>query len=134
MQDTFVKAWKSMQRFENRNEESEKAWLMRIALNTCRDYRRGTWFRRVDLQAEMEKLPPALLAVTDEERDAFLDVMRLPQKQRQVILLRYEQNMTIREMAEALGVTASTVHHRLKQAENALRMGMEGGDYNEAQS
>ena len=133
-QDTFVKAWRSMRRFENRHEGSEKAWLMRIALNTCRDYKRGMWFRRVDLVGEMEKLPPALLAVNDEDRETFLDVMRLPGKLRQVILLRYDQNMTLREMAEALGLTLSTVHHRLKQAEDALRMGMEGGDSNEAKS
>ncbi len=35
-QDTFVKAWKALDTF--RNDSSEKTWLIRIAVNTCRDY------------------------------------------------------------------------------------------------
>lgn len=38
MQDTFIKAWKHMAQW---NGQSEKAWLMRIAVNTCRDYHRS---------------------------------------------------------------------------------------------
>ena len=128
MQDTFVKAWRNIKRFENRYGGSERAWLTRIAVNTCRDYRRSLWFRHVELKSELDRLPPVLIAVNDEERETFLDVMRLPEKYRQVILLRYDQNMTIREMGEALGVTASSVHHRLKKAEEALRMTLEGRD------
>ena len=134
MQDTFVKAWRSMKRFVNRGGGSEKAWLMRIAVNTCRDYRRSIWFRRINLHGEMDRLPPAAIAVSDEERETFLDVMRLPENLRQVILMRYDQNMTIREMGEALGLTASSVHHRLKKAEKALRMTLEGRDGHETQS
>lgn len=132
MQDSFVKAWRNMKAFENRREGSEKAWLLRIAINTCNDYRRGMWFRRVDLPGEMEKLPPALISVSPKERDLFLDVMQLPGKYRQVILLRYYQNLTLKEMGEVLGLAPSSIHHRLKKAEEMIRRGLEGRDTVEA--
>jgi len=125
-QDTFIKAWRAMDKFRKQSPASEKAWLMRIAVNTCRDYRRGMWFRKVDLPGEIEKLPPPALQVSDGERETFLDVMRLPDKHRQIILLYYYQQMTLREMGEVLGLKPSSVHHRLKKAEAALRRAWEG--------
>ena len=37
-QDTFIKAWRNLGQF--RGECDERTWLMRIAINTCRDYHR----------------------------------------------------------------------------------------------
>ena len=128
MQDTFVKAWRAMDAFENRHEGAEKAWLMRIAINTCRDLRRGMWFKKVNLTDQMDKLPPALIAITPRERELFLDVLSMPEKYRQVILLHYYQDMTLREMGLVLGLTPSTVHHRLKKAEEMLRHELQGRD------
>ena len=45
MQDTFTKAWKNKSQFEGRENASPKTWLMRIAVNTCKDYRRTQWLR-----------------------------------------------------------------------------------------
>ena len=42
-QETFLKAYKALDSF--RGESSEKTWLMRIAMNTCRDMKRSAWFR-----------------------------------------------------------------------------------------
>lgn len=44
VQETFLKAYQSWDRF--RNECDAKTWLMRIAINTCRDYHRSAWFRK----------------------------------------------------------------------------------------
>ena len=38
VQETFFKAWKSIDQFEGRNGSSEKTWLTRIAINICKDY------------------------------------------------------------------------------------------------
>ena len=46
VQDTFLKAYKHLDSF--RGDSSEKTWLIRIALNGCRDYRRSAWFRYID--------------------------------------------------------------------------------------
>ena len=45
VQDTFLNAWRFMDRFEGRNGCSEKTWLTSIAVNVCRSYRRTKWFQ-----------------------------------------------------------------------------------------
>lgn len=44
VQDTMLKAWRGLDRFEAR--ASEKTWLTAIAVNVCRDYRRLYWYRK----------------------------------------------------------------------------------------
>ncbi len=54
-QETFLKVYRSIGMF--RRESSEKTWLMRIAINTCKDIRRGAWFRHVDRSVSLDHLP-----------------------------------------------------------------------------
>lgn len=95
MQDTFLRAWRAMDTFEQRNGASVKTWLMRIAINVCRDYQRKRWFRHIDMRHALEDLP---------------------------------QGMNLQETADALGISKSTVHTRLKKAEQALKLSLTGGD------
>ena len=88
-QDTWIKAWKHMDMFDRREIANEKAWLLRIAVNTCRDYRRTAWFRHIDRRQALEDLPPRLVAVEPEDHSLALTVMDLPDRYRQVILLYY---------------------------------------------
>ena len=46
VQETFLKAYKGFAQF--RGDSSEKTWLAHIAVNTCRDFQRGAWFRHTD--------------------------------------------------------------------------------------
>ena len=69
MQDTFLKAWKSMPSYERKGIENDKAWLMRIAVNVCRDYRRSAWFRHVDRRVSLDSLPRALEAADGRDRE-----------------------------------------------------------------
>ncbi len=131
MQDTFVKAWRSMDTFEGRNGCSEKTWLMRIAINVCHSYKRTKWFRHVDLSKALDELPPACQAVLPEDRTLFLDILRLPEKYKQVILLYYYQELTLVECAAALSISRSAAHHRLKKARELLRLGLTGRDHDE---
>ena len=63
-----------------------------------------------------------------EDRTLLLDIMQLPDKYKQPILLYYYQDMTIEETAEVLGASKSTIHNRLKKAEGMLRLSLKGGD------
>jgi RNA polymerase sigma-70 factor, ECF subfamily len=131
MQDTFIKAWRSMAKYEGRNGSNEKTWLLRIAINTCKDYRRTAWFRHVDLSRAFKDLPPALRAVTDESRAMFMDVLRLPAALQQVVLLYHFHNMTLAEAAQVLHIGRSTVQHRLRKAYELLRFVPERSDCDE---
>lgn len=126
-QDCFLKAWKAMDGFEQRREGSEKAWLMRIAANTCRDYQRSAWYKRVDRSVPVEELPQSLVAVEDEDRSLFLSILDMPLKQRQVILMYHYQGLSLREVAQALDINLSSAHRRLKKAEALLKEQLMGG-------
>ena len=127
MQDTFLKAWRNLDQFEKRNGASEKTWLMHIALNVCRDYRRTRWFRHVDMSRALEDVPLHVNDALPEDRELLMDVLALPDKFRQPLVLYYYQDMTLEEVAEALGTSKSTVHNRLRKAEDMLRITLTGG-------
>ena len=127
MQDTFTKAWKSMSQFEGREDASPKTWLMRIAVNTCKDYRRTQWLRHRSQTSPIDELPEAVLPTTNVSRELFLTVMGLPDKYKQVVLLYHYQNMTMEEVADALRVSRPAVSGRLKKAYELLRAELEGG-------
>ena len=125
VQETFIKAYKTLDSF--RGECSEKTWLMRIAVNTCRDMLRSKWFRHLDRRITPDELPEAATQSAAEDVELTLSVMHLPQKYREVTLLYYYENMTMMEIAEALGVSQSTISTRLLRARARLRQTLEGG-------
>lgn len=126
VQETFVKAYRAMASF--RGECSEKTWLMRIAVNTCKSMRRSWWSRMVDRSVTPDMLCDLYPAVMNEELSLMEEVLRLPPSEKDVILLYYYQNMDVRETAQALGVSVSTVSTRLKKARTRLRGMLEEGD------
>lgn len=124
VQETFLKAY--MGTF--RGECSEKTWLMRIAINTCRDFQRGSWFRHLDRRVTPEELPPSAQEAGEERLELMLAIMRLPRHMKEVILLHYYQGMTTREIAGALRVSQTTVSTRLNRARARLRALLEGSE------
>jgi RNA polymerase sigma-70 factor (ECF subfamily) len=124
VQETFLKAWKGFDRF--RGEADEKTWLFRIAINTCKDLRRGAWFRRVDRSVPLESLPEGAIPFTPLDDALTRAVLSLPHRLRAVVLLHCYQELTAEETARALGVARSTVFARLKKAREALQQALEG--------
>lgn len=124
VQETFIKAARTLDKF--RGEASMKTWLTSIAMRTCCDMRRSFWFRRMDRRVTPEMLPNPVQSPLEEETALTVAVMNLPQKEREVILLYYYQDMNVNEIARALGVTQPTVSYRLKRAREKLRQELEG--------
>ena len=124
VQETFLKAYKHMDTF--RSESKERTWLMSIAINTCRDMNRSAWFRHTDKRITPEDMS---LAAPHQDEDALAlaeAIRHLPARHRDVILLYYYQDMTIREVAEALHAAPSTILKRIKQAQDKLRAALDG--------
>ena len=118
-QETFVKAWRRQDTF--RGESSIKTWLSHIAVNTCRDMLRRGWFRLMKRSEPIESLF-ALAAPQEEARADVRDaVLALPGKYREVIVLYYDQEMTLKEIAATTGMTVNSVSTRLRRARALLR-------------
>ena len=118
VQETFLKAYKALPAF--RGECSEKTWLMRIAVNTCRDLKRSAWFRHVDRR--MDAAEAADAQPENAHAQALAEAIALlPRRQKEMVLLYYYQDMTLKETAEALGTSIPSVSRQLKQACARLR-------------
>lgn len=121
-QTTFVKAWKALGTL--REGSTEKAWLMRIAVNTCRDALRTSWFRRLDRRVTPEELP--LVSPGPQEPALAQAITRLPARDREVILLRYYEQLSPDEIAHMLRQPLNTVKSRLARAKKKLKQLLEG--------
>lgn len=119
VQETFLKAFRKLDGF--REQSSERTWLIRIALNTCRDMCRSAWFRHVDRAVSMDDLPLPVAPPSAEHVALTTAIMGLKPKYREVVLLHYDQGLSIRETARALGITSPAVSNRLKKACAELR-------------
>ena len=119
VQETFVKAYKALPSF--RGECSEKTWLMRIAINVCRDMKRGSWFRIIDRRVSLEDLPEPVYSPRDEESGMMSAILSLPERDRRLILLYYYHNMTLQEIADTFGISQPAVSKGLKRAQGKLQ-------------
>ncbi|NLA52947.1 MAG: sigma-70 family RNA polymerase sigma factor [Clostridiales bacterium] len=128
VQETFVKAYQKYHTF--RADCSEMSWLCAIAVNCCRDIRRSTWFRH-ESGRSIEELPETGVEWKDYDDTLLNEVMNLPGKYREVILLHYFQGISLREISQTLSVNESTLSSRLKRARKKLRSKLEGWYFNE---
>ena len=128
-QDTFIKAWTALDNF--RNESSKKTWLIRIAVNPCRDYQRTGWFRHMDRRITPENLPEKAQEVHFPDGEVSGAISSLPAKLRMVILLRYYEGFTVQETAETAGVSVATAKRQIRKANQLLRKKLEGWYYDE---
>lgn len=127
VQETFLKAYKALGTF--RGESRVRTWLTRIAINTCRDMRRSAWFAHVNREVTPEDLNCAVMENFNQDAmDLANAIMRLPDKEKEVILLHYFQAMPMSEIAAVTGVTTSMVSRRVKKA-HAKLYGMLGKEY-----
>lgn len=124
VQETFLKAYRSLDGFHGTC--SEKTWLTRIAVNVCRNLLRGGWFRHVDRRVTLDELPEPIAPFTEMDDTVFRTISELPRTQREVVLLYFYQDMTMREIAETLRIAPSNVSRRLAAAKKSLRRQLEG--------
>ena len=111
-------------------EGSEKSWLLKVALNICRDQWRSAWTRRVILGSKKLEMIPA-----DDQFDAKLEkealmqaIFTLPPEVKEVFLLFYYQGFTTQEIADMLNVQPGTISSRLSRGRKKLKALLEEDD------
>ncbi|HVJ05579.1 MAG TPA: sigma-70 family RNA polymerase sigma factor [Candidatus Saccharimonadales bacterium] len=133
-QDCFLKAYRA--RAEFRGDSSVSTWLIRIAVNLARDYqrnRRQNFWRRLlgnnpkeaELATEMavDSTPRAdrALLAREELQRTMAAVKTLSPQQRTVFHLRFLEEFSIEEIAQAMEIEIGTVKSHLSRAVKALR-------------
>lgn len=128
-QESFLKAYRALDTL--RSGGTEKAWLIRIAVNTCKDMQRSRWARLVDRRITPDDLPDAGQEDDRPDQTPLVAVMNLPEQYRQIVVLHYYQGMTLEEIARMLTLPAATVRSRMLRAKKKLRQALEGWYYDE---
>ena len=126
-QDVFIKAYRGIRSF--RGQSSFKTWLLRITVNTCKDflkrkrlptvslehlrqgYNKGDWGKTPIRQAEKRELGNAILEALE----------KISCKHKMAFILREFEGMSYEEMAEVMGCSIGTVMSRLYYARKQLR-------------
>jgi len=126
VQETYLLAWKSFDRFEPRTDC--RAWLFTIMFNAVRHYRRRWFDRRVAgetaevLEETVSYTPPVPEELTDQDVLSALD--GIPPKFRAVVLLADVQDFSYKEIAGILRVPMGTVMSRLSRGRQLLRIAL----------
>lgn len=126
-QDVFVRL---MTTTPDLQEGREKAWLLKVALNRCKDIWRSSWLKRVVLGSPAFDLIPAPDEIDKltEQHELMSAVNQLPPTFKEVILLHYYQGFGITEIAEMMHLPEGTISSRLSRGRKRLETILKGGD------
>ena len=125
-QEVFLKYILYEKPFES--DAHEKAWLIRVTVNNCKDILKS-FFRRKVYSIEDVDIEPCIMQEQDKE---LLDaVFRLTPKYRDVIYLFYYEGYTAVEIAGILGKNENTIYTWLDRARKELRLQIGGGPIGE---
>lgn len=124
IQETTYRAWKKLGKLKEADKFS--AWLVRILLNSCNDEwkRRKRYAQAVDANVQAAQATPAAAGEAELVGRIHLSIAldRLEPKYKQILILKYYEDMTLTEIAELLDRPAGTVKTWLHKALMQIRM------------
>ena len=129
VQETFIRAYRHIEDY--RGESSERTWLTAISINVSRDMLRTAWFRHQSRSTDIDTLPEKPAEFEFPDNTVLTEVMHLPAKYREVVLLRYYEGLKLKEVASALGLSDGRVRSRLNKANELLRDRLKEWYFNE---
>ncbi|MCE2707665.1 MAG: RNA polymerase sigma factor [Bacteroidota bacterium] len=128
-QNTFIKAYKGLDKFEGHS--SLFTWLYRIATNESLTFlekkKKRFVFNWDDYQEKVANYLDSSYALSADEIQHKLQkaLVNLPDKQRLVFLLKYEEDLNYEEIANitgtSVGALKASYHHAVKKIEEALK-------------
>jgi RNA polymerase sigma-70 factor (ECF subfamily) len=134
-QECFLRAFKNWNSF--RGDSSPATWLTRIAINLARDHRRDRkltfWRELFRPESEQDQATvadaaiepranPERAAIAKQDASLVWDVVQeLPTQQREIFILRFAEEMSIAEIADAMSLQEGTVKTHLFRALATVR-------------
>jgi RNA polymerase sigma-70 factor, ECF subfamily len=118
-QDVFLQLHTTLPTLKS--EDHVRFWLRKVTAHRCIDYRRRRRISQISLEDALEP------AASTRSGDLFLErrvhqlIATLPEKPRMVVILRYEEDMSAEDIAEALAMPLATVKSHLQRSLAMLR-------------
>lgn len=119
VQNTFIRLISDGTRFQN--SEHEKAWLIKTAVNLCRDHYRSWWKKAVNIGYVRD----TAFEQSFETDETLEKVMALPPKYKTAIFMYYYEGYSTVEMAKLLSKNESTVRSYLHTGRKLLKLELE---------
>lgn len=118
VQEAFISAhhrWDQVSQYDN-----PRAWVRRVLINRATSLRRrlAAEFRAVSRIGPPQPAPPDL---SPETSDVWNEVRRLPRRQQQAVALHYVGQLSMDEIADAMGLSTGAVKSHLHRARETLR-------------
>jgi len=135
LQETFIKAFKAIQKFDFNISSNFSAWIYQICVRCSYDYYRNRKKRKSDQTASLSEIytepeaqdaSPEKMAITNQAIQKVKNTLNvLSPKQRIIFDLRHFQHKTLKDIAERLQVSPSTIKKQLERAVAKLRIQLE---------
>lgn len=125
-QEVFLKLVVNEKPFES--EEHRKAWIIKVTINCCNSHFVAPWRKNV---TSMDDVMLSQIAGTTEdeynhgESDVYAQILKLPKDMKEVILLFYYEDMSIREISQILQTSEANIKKRLSRARQKLKLELE---------
>lgn len=116
--DVLMKYFSVCESLDINSAEHLKAWLLRTAINRCKDIRKSFRWKRTTALEDVHKTD---FGWTEAELDVKRAVDKLPDKYRPIVYLYYYEEYKTEEIARMLSLPKGTVVSRLKRARDRLR-------------
>ena len=114
LQEVMLKVLQKMPEFHD--SEHEKAWLLRVTINLCKDMLRFR-FRHQYIQIDELEIE----AADTDDRELLQEILQLPSSWRIVLILHYVEGYSLREIADILSVSENAVKKRMQRAKAGLK-------------
>lgn len=130
-QEVFLKLVANEKPFDS--EEHRKAWIIKVTINCCNSHFVAPWRKNV---TSMDDVMLSQIAGSTEdeynhgESDVYAQILKLPKDMKEVILLFYYEDMSIREISQILQTSEANIKKRLSRARQKLKLELEdSGDF-----
>jgi len=127
-QTVFLKLLTGSTVFET--AEHERAWIIRMTLNACKDLKKSFWRRQVSSIEDAPEIPVAMPEL--EDNPVLAAVQSLPLKYRNAIYLHYYEGYQVQEIAAMTGERPNAVSAHLSRGRKKLRSLLGGSPYEQA--
>lgn len=112
LQEVMLKVLQKAPDFRDR--EHEKAWLLRVTMNLCKDMLR---YRNRHKYLPIDEL---VIEADAEDKELLQEIAALPPRWRVVLLLHYVEGYSLKEIADILAVSENAVKKRMQRAKKSL--------------